>query len=425
MINWALLQASKQKLATDFRSPSKPFPWLMMDGFLLEGVPERLAQDFDEAPAARSRPVTEMKHQVLKRGTVRWDEFSQLQRQFFEAINGDEFVGLLSEITGISPLYPDAMLHGGGAHEILPGGYLNVHTDFNFHPHLRKLRALNLLLYLNADWKPEWNGAIELWDPDMLARHARIEPIINRMVLFQTNEVSFHGHPMPLSCPQERTRRSLAVYYYTDWPAEHGVRLGTNYQLTPGQWALLVSEIAKRLEAGVRDLAIIGDQLIGRWQRKDVETAFRFLTGVRTAYTYGEAGQVPPKIDILARDPNEGPQVDWIRPNLVASPHVQRSRHGLESVGDDPYFWIEGDFERRDVTRLHVSFNWSNVCKVNETKFYFDFGEGSSEELSRVCPAQEGNNHLLFTFNRPLRKLRFDPVAWPGPLPDFDIRIGF
>jgi hypothetical protein len=427
MLNWPLLVQNKEQLTKDFRSSNKPFPWLMMDGFLSEGIAEALGRDFDAAPFAGHKPPTEMKHQVLKRGTSRWEDFSPLQKQFFENLSEEMFISYLSDVTGISPLYADPFLYGGGLHEILPGGWLNVHTDFNFHPRLRKLRALNLLLYLNQRWEPHWNGSLELWDQDMLTRHAAIQPGINRMVVFETSEISFHGHPVPLACPDGVTRRSLAAYYYTDWPEELGCRLGTNYQLTPGQWARLVSEVARRLEAGIRDVRTLGDQLIGQWQTKDVEQAHRFLTNVRTTYSYAERDRIPAKIDVIIRDPEEAVAVDWVYPELVPSSHVKQTDNGLESVGDDPYFWIVAGFDNKEVDTLHIKFYWptSTLDDAELPVFYFDFGLGSGEELARRCPIRQGTNYFVFMFNQPLRKLRFDPAARPGFLANYNLQIGF
>jgi hypothetical protein len=46
-------------------------------------------------------------------------------------------------------------------------------------------------------------------------------PLFNRMVVFSTTDFSYHGHPDTLQCPEGMTRKSLALYYYTNGrPAE-------------------------------------------------------------------------------------------------------------------------------------------------------------------------------------------------------------
>ena len=44
----------------------------------------------------------------------------------------------------------------------------------------------------------------------------KIAPYFNRMAIFSTTDFSWHGHPDPLSCPPDRSRKSMALYYYTN-----------------------------------------------------------------------------------------------------------------------------------------------------------------------------------------------------------------
>jgi hypothetical protein len=65
----------------------------------------------------------------------------------------------------------------------------------------------------------------------------KVKPVFGRAVIFNTALDSFHGHPDPLSCPPERSRRSIATYYYT--AAEDGIGLlpkrTTNFRPRPGK----------------------------------------------------------------------------------------------------------------------------------------------------------------------------------------------
>ena len=103
-------------------------------------------------------------------------------------------------------------------HQILSGGILDIHTDFNFYKRLHIYRRLNLLIYLNEDWQPAHGGELELWNgkPGTGAACVKsIAPIFNRAVIFHTDKTSFHGHPREWSAPPPATRRSIALYYYT------------------------------------------------------------------------------------------------------------------------------------------------------------------------------------------------------------------
>jgi hypothetical protein len=96
------------------------------------------------------------------------------------------------------------------------GGNLEVHVDFNRHNKLKLDRRINVLIYLNKNWKEEYGGHFELWNRDMSAAGQKILPLFNRCAIFSTTSYSYHGHPTPLACPPDRTRKSMATYYYTN-----------------------------------------------------------------------------------------------------------------------------------------------------------------------------------------------------------------
>jgi Rps23 Pro-64 3,4-dihydroxylase Tpa1-like proline 4-hydroxylase len=118
-------------------------------------------------------------------------------------------------------LVVDCQLNGGGLHQITRGGKLDVHIDYNYHPVTKLDRRLNVLLYLNSEWDSHWKGELELWDSDVQNCPTRILPTSNRLVVFSTTEESNHGHPEPLQCPPDRTRKSIALYYYSNGRPEH------------------------------------------------------------------------------------------------------------------------------------------------------------------------------------------------------------
>jgi Rps23 Pro-64 3,4-dihydroxylase Tpa1-like proline 4-hydroxylase len=130
-------------------------------------------------------------------------------------LNSPPILKFLEAMTGIEALIADPYYEGGGLHEIKRGGHLGVHADFNIHKGMNVERRLNLLVYLNDDWDQDYGGALEFWDKDMKACRHRVAPTIGRAVVFNTGLDSFHGHPDPLNCPPERSRRSIATYYYT------------------------------------------------------------------------------------------------------------------------------------------------------------------------------------------------------------------
>jgi hypothetical protein len=138
----------------------------------------------------------------------------------------------LEKVTGITGLKHDPLLEGGGLHQCGNGGFLNVHADFTCHPHkLNWRRRVNVLVYLNENWKTEFGGNLELWSTDMSSCKRSIEPYLNRAVIFKTDETSFHGFPDPITCPPDVFRKSIALYYFTEEAAFK--RSSTDYRARP------------------------------------------------------------------------------------------------------------------------------------------------------------------------------------------------
>jgi hypothetical protein len=153
-------------------------------------------------------------------------------QQIARELNTPEFVSLLEELTGINNLLVDPTFEGGGLHQSLRGGFLNMHADFTVHPHQRQWkRRLNLLLYCNENWLPEYGGGLELWDATMSHAEKVVQPLGNRVLIFATDATSFHGHPDPLQCPDGVARRSMALYYFT-YEDKPNVR-STEYRARP------------------------------------------------------------------------------------------------------------------------------------------------------------------------------------------------
>ncbi|MCH2144190.1 MAG: 2OG-Fe(II) oxygenase [Phycisphaerales bacterium] len=137
-----------------------------------------------------------------------------------EMLASDYFCSLLSNVFEIPNLLPDAELAGGGIHQTGPRGHLDVHLDFNYMPERKLFRRMNILIYFNKDWNEDWGGNIELWDEKVKNCVHSFPPTFNRCVVFETNEISYHG-VTAVKCPEGNARKSFAGYYYTtetpDW----------------------------------------------------------------------------------------------------------------------------------------------------------------------------------------------------------------
>jgi len=202
------------------------------------------------------------------------------QVEALRAANSSRFTTYLEKLTGLEPIHADPDLNGGGLHSSKRGGYLNVHTDFNFHPKTGLHRRLNLIVYLNQEWSEDWGGALELWNSDVTECEAKCYPSFNRAVLFETSEISFHGHPIPMKCPEDVTRKSVALYYYSTWPEGLERRSKTNYVLTPDQNRSLLMDLRRVVEAGASSWEEAAAQL-QHWQPVHVKRLFGEINRMR------------------------------------------------------------------------------------------------------------------------------------------------
>src|SRR5271166_1873962 len=219
-------------LAKQYRC-GNPVPHLLLADFLDPEVAGAIAAEF---PDAKTEAWTQYKHHnENKLGMTKRELFPPGLGEVTDALNSPGFVSWLSTLTGIPNLVSDPSLEGGGLHQSRRGGFLNVHTDFSHHHyHKNWRRRLNLILYLNAGWQADWGGALELWDSRMQHCIAKFPPLLNRVLIFNTDEKSFHGFPERLTCPEGISRNSLALYYYT---IDRNSRLSTrstDYRARPG-----------------------------------------------------------------------------------------------------------------------------------------------------------------------------------------------
>jgi Rps23 Pro-64 3,4-dihydroxylase Tpa1-like proline 4-hydroxylase len=263
MIGDALARADPAAFAA-----ASPFPHIVIDDFLPGDVADRLAAEFD-----RAGPAWKAYHHVNEKKLVASDVATMppAARAVVDALHAAPFVAALERLIGVDGLRIDPELDGAGMQQTRDGGFLNVHLDHLSHAKRRTWsRQLNLLLFLNPDWNPSWGGTLELWDASVTRCVRAIEPSFNRCVVFRASERSFHG-VAPVACPPDRTRRSLALYYYRDEGRALALR-PTRYVPRPDDGPLQRAMIhADRLALGVysalKRYTPIDDRLISRLLR--------------------------------------------------------------------------------------------------------------------------------------------------------------
>jgi Rps23 Pro-64 3,4-dihydroxylase Tpa1-like proline 4-hydroxylase len=209
-----------EKLHNKLKCVPYPFPHVVIDGFLQsDRLPKILSevnklQDAD----AQSKYIEASSPYEFNKYAFN-SNYGPYLKQLFVELNSPEFIKQLEQITGVNNIICNELsLHGSGIQRIKTKGFLQLHTDFNtYHSKNRLLdRRINLCIYLNPDWKPEYKGELCLCDKNTNMCAKKIDPILNRCVIFNTTSSSIYGHPEPLNVPDDVLRQSIVVYYYTE-----------------------------------------------------------------------------------------------------------------------------------------------------------------------------------------------------------------
>jgi hypothetical protein len=193
---------------------ARPFEHLVVEGWFHPVLLDLVREEFDRVDAPGWRNVRSAQENTLRsRVATRLGPASEL---YFGILGSGWFLDLMSELSGVEDLFGDPQKYNGGLHETRSGGYFAIHRDFDRHRRTGLRNEMVLITYLNRDWDPLWGGALELWDGDAKRCIKQIQPDFGRSVIMRHGPTSFHGHPSRLATPANRSRRSVAAYYYSD-----------------------------------------------------------------------------------------------------------------------------------------------------------------------------------------------------------------
>jgi Rps23 Pro-64 3,4-dihydroxylase Tpa1-like proline 4-hydroxylase len=254
LVNLDLFTKSLAKLRNDSESfqkryaVGKPYPHIVIDDLFEPEILDRVVSEF---PKAENRDWidwnTDYENKATSKGIARLSMFTQI---FSLWLNSSEFIEQIKLITGIEDLVPDPLFFGAGLHDMYRGGWLEMHADYTKHPVLPLTRRVNLLIYLNKDWNPNWGGGLELWDSPNPTQKVNYPCFFNRTIIFPTTSKTLHGVPKLLSCPPDRGRQLLSIYYWS--PAPSAVEEGTLITWASEQNSMMKTK--KRLRKIVKKL---------------------------------------------------------------------------------------------------------------------------------------------------------------------------
>jgi Rps23 Pro-64 3,4-dihydroxylase Tpa1-like proline 4-hydroxylase len=207
-----LTDEATSKLHAEFDS-ALPYRHVVIENLLKTEIANQLFENF---PTVEKLDVHYHGLNEKKSEGANFESFHPLFSELKKEMMSKEWSDWVSKVTGIKDVFITDDNLGMGLHQGTNGSFLDVHVDFNIH-HVKNVhRRLNMLIYLNKNWKDEYNGAIEMWNADMSKLEKAVMPNFNRCLIFETSEISYHGYTTPLNIPENESRKSIYSYYYTN-----------------------------------------------------------------------------------------------------------------------------------------------------------------------------------------------------------------
>ena len=208
MIKFNRLEKNIDELRLKYLT-NKPFPHLVIDDFCDE---DKLLQLRSQVPTLKnkSRDYIFANNKFEKSN---YKEISPLFQELYNDLKSDRFNKFLSYIS-VKDVFVDPQNHGGGLHQGKKNSFLDMHLDFNYHPlQTNWYRQMNLLLYLNNDWKEEYKGHLKVEDLRTREKKELGVPF-NRLIIQECGPYTLHGYDMT-DFPEGNFRTSVATYAYT------------------------------------------------------------------------------------------------------------------------------------------------------------------------------------------------------------------
>jgi hypothetical protein len=208
MINFDFIEANKEKYRNEFLT-AKPFPVVAVDGLCHEDKITELYNSIPEIETASADYVfAKNKFEKSKFWTM-----GGLFTELYDDLTSKRFEEWIKYVTN-EDVFIDTEFYGGGIHQGKAKSFLDMHADFNYHPIKETwFRNLNLLLYLNKDWKKEYGGELRL-EHSETGDKTEVDVPFNRLAIMLCRGYTLHGYD-PIKFPEGKFRTSIAAYAYT------------------------------------------------------------------------------------------------------------------------------------------------------------------------------------------------------------------
>jgi len=190
-----------------------PYPHLIINNFIPTKFLAPIIEEYDKLLKHSDNWKT-YDNPIEKKKSFNCIQETVYLQELIKYVGDQSMLNELKEKFGLEDdIELDTNLYGAGYHNHSYGGYLSTHLDYEINPNTKKKRWLNLIIYINTDWKTEYNGDTELWNKDCSVCEKRIYPEFNKALIFKTDGESWHGVSREIKCQQQNSRKTIAFYF--------------------------------------------------------------------------------------------------------------------------------------------------------------------------------------------------------------------
>ena len=180
---------------------------------ILKGLIDKLSEQkfLKSVNKSLSKPTKTFKqnNKIIKYEHNDSNNFNIFLKKIYKELYSKKFINLLKKIFNLKNLYPDGNKLYSGLSVSFKNSILKEHIDFNYNNKIKKYRIINLLLYLNKNYKDK-NGGKFYYRDIVSNKRKYIKPKFNNLVIFMTNKNIPHGFTKVY-----KKRISLNLYYYS------------------------------------------------------------------------------------------------------------------------------------------------------------------------------------------------------------------
>lgn len=205
------LKQQQQQAKQQYDATKSGIGYFFVDDLLPIDIAKEIHRAFPlPVEMKRNKSLREHKHIAAQ-----MDQHDPLLEQAIYAFQDADVVSLIQSICGIDKLEPDTNLYAGGISTMKKGQFLNPHLDNSHDKDRNRWRVLNLLYYVNPNWKDHYGGDLELWPDGLKGEPIVIPSKFNRLVVMATHQGSWHAvRPVQV----DQARNCVSNYYFSPDP---------------------------------------------------------------------------------------------------------------------------------------------------------------------------------------------------------------